>query len=383
MSSTPHVSRSRKLRGVAVAVVALALIAAAFSGEGAQATSTTVTVFGANRDTGVVDTDRDGAAEWNSYGPTNNGLNVGETSQDGWDLRYVVPFALTDSIRAGVANGATAKVRFRIWQVSNLGTRQLKVEALEGDLQGRADYARSGIAAASLTPIASLGGTAAEIDVTSLLRNVASPIVTFRFSLDAAGAVDGQKSYVNIATAESGRAENRPQLLVTIPEVAKPTAPTTAAPATVAPTTAPPKTAPPTTVAPTTAPTTAAPTTTTPTTKPSTTPSGWNLTFADEFNGSSLDTSKWNYDASTFGDGNREIECNDRATSTLRTASCGSSPKRASMCARTRRGRASSPTAVHGARRRSTPEGSSRKPKVDSRFAPGCRKERASGPPSG
>ena len=48
----------------------------------------------ANRDTGVVDTNRDGAAEWNSYGPTNNGLNVGETRADGIDLRYVVPFTL-------------------------------------------------------------------------------------------------------------------------------------------------------------------------------------------------------------------------------------------------------------------------------------------------
>ena len=251
MSSTPHVSRSRKIRGVAVAAVAVALIAAAFSGEGAQATGTTVTVFGANRDTGVVDTNRDGVAEWNSYGPTNNGLNVGETAQDGWDLRYVVPFALTDSVRAGVANGATAKLRFRIWQVLNLGARQLKVEALEGDLQGRADYTRTGIAAASLTPIASLGGTAAEVDVTSLLRNVASPIVTFRFSLDNPAAVDGQQSYINIATAESSRAENRPQLLVTIPDVAKPTAPTTAAPAAAAPTTAAPTT-PPTTKAPVT-----------------------------------------------------------------------------------------------------------------------------------
>ena len=185
MSSTPHVSRSRKIRGVAVAAVAVALIAAAFSGEGAQATGTTVTVFGAESDTGVVDTNHDGAAEWNSYGPTNNGLNVGETGQDGWDLRYVVPFTLTDSVRAGVENGATAKLRFRIWQVMNLGPRQLKVEALEGDLQGRADYARTGIVAASLTPIKTLGGTAAEVDVTSLLRNIASPIVTFRFSLDS------------------------------------------------------------------------------------------------------------------------------------------------------------------------------------------------------
>ena len=386
MSSTPHVSRSRKIRGVAVAAVAVALIAAAFSGEGAQATGTTVTVFGANRDTGVVDTNRDGAAEWNSYGPTNNGLNVGETAQDGWDLRYVVPFALTDSIRAGVANGATAKLRFRIWQVVNLGPRQLKVEALEGDLQGRADYTRTGIAAASLTPIASLGGTAAEVDVTSLLRNVASPIVTFRFSLDTPGAVDGQQSYVNIATAESGRAENRPQLLVTIPEVAKPTAPTTAAPATAAPTTAPPKTTPPTTAAPRRRhrPRRLRPQRRRRRPSRRRTASGWNLTFSDDFNGSSLDTSKWNYDASTFGDGNSEIECNrpsnvDVSDGIMRVVG----QEGHSTSARTRPGPASSRTAVRGARRRSTPAASSRRPKVDSRSAPGCRRVRASGRPSG
>ena len=46
----------------------------------------------------------------------------------------------------------------------------------------------------AMTPIATLGGTPAEIDVTSLLRNVARPIVTFRFSLDTPGPVDGQQS---------------------------------------------------------------------------------------------------------------------------------------------------------------------------------------------
>ena len=38
-------------------------------------------------------------------------------------------------------------------------------------------------------------------------------------------------------------------------------------------------------------------------------PSGWELSFSDEFNGSDLDTSKWNYEGSTFGDGNSEIAC--------------------------------------------------------------------------
>jgi hypothetical protein len=128
------VSRSRKVRGVAVAAVAVALIAAAFSGEGAQATGTTVTVFGANRDTGVVDTNRDGAAEWNSYGPTNNGLNVGNRARR-WDLRYVVPFALTDP-SAGVRTAQPPSSASGL-AGENLGARQLKVEALEGDLQGR------------------------------------------------------------------------------------------------------------------------------------------------------------------------------------------------------------------------------------------------------
>ena len=307
MSSTPHVSRSRKIRGVAVAALAVALIAAAFSGEGAQATGTTVTVFGSPSDTGVVDTNGDGAAEWNSYGPTNNGLAVGEQRADGFDLRYVVPFTLSDSVRAGLANGATAKLRFRIWQVSELGARQLKVDALEGDLQGRADYARTGIEAGAMTPIQTLGGTPAEMDVTDLLRNVSGPVVTFRFSLDTPGQVDGLRTFVNIATMESGRAENRPQLLVTIPDAVKPTAPTTATTATTA-TTKPPATAPPATTPPTTAKPPATVPATTPTT-PAPSTDGWKLTWADEFNGTSLDTSKWNYDGSTFGDGNKEIAC--------------------------------------------------------------------------
>jgi len=63
----------------------------------------------------------------------------------------------------------------------------------------------------------------------------------------------------------------------------------------------------------TTTPTTKPPVTTTPTTKaPPTTvpnPSGWDLAWSDEFNGSSLDGGKWGFDYSTFGDGNKELAC--------------------------------------------------------------------------
>jgi beta-glucanase (GH16 family) len=68
----------------------------------------------------------------------------------------------------------------------------------------------------------------------------------------------------------------------------KVTTTTTAAPVT----TAPPTTAPP------------APTTTTPTA-----PAGWKLVGGDEFNGSTLATSKWKPYHNTYGEGNKELAC--------------------------------------------------------------------------
>ncbi|HWJ96762.1 MAG TPA: family 16 glycosylhydrolase, partial [Acidimicrobiales bacterium] len=69
------------------------------------------------------------------------------------------------------------------------------------------------------------------------------------------------------------------------------------------------------TVAPTT--TTAPPTTTTTTTAPASTtttavpaPSGWKLVGGDEFNDSTLDTSKWKPYHNNYGAGNLELECN-------------------------------------------------------------------------
>ena len=56
----------------------------------------------------------------------------------------------------------------------------------------------------------------------------------------------------------------------------------------------------------TTKPTTNAPTTNAPT---SNAPAGYRLVGGDEFNGTSLDTSKWSAYHNTYGDGNNELAC--------------------------------------------------------------------------
>lgn len=129
------------------------------------------------------------------------------------------------------------------------------------------------------------------------------------------------------ASAENANATMRPRLVVeyrtdgtqptpttpststpstTAPSTTKPsttapstTAPSTTKPTTTAPTTTAPTTSTPSTSAPsTTEPSTSAPTTTTPTTSaPSTTtpaPDGWKLAWADEFDGTAVDATKWN-----------------------------------------------------------------------------------------
>ncbi len=78
---------------------------------------------------------------------------------------------------------------------------------------------------------------------------------------------------------------------------AAPTPTTTAAPA-------------PTTTAAPAPTTTAAPTTTTTAAPAPTGPAGWKLVGGDEFNGSSLDGSKWQTYHNNYGSGNVELECN-------------------------------------------------------------------------
>lgn len=93
------------------------------------------------------------------------------------------------------------------------------------------------------------------------------------------------------ASRENAKADLQPELRLAYETSAKPSAPTTALPPpTTAP--APPPSTKPTTKPPTTAPTTTPPTTTKP---PTSAPSdGWKLVWSDDFNGESVDRSKWN-----------------------------------------------------------------------------------------
>ena len=136
-------------------MLATALVAATLSGEGAQAANTTAVIYGASADTGVLDTNGDGRADWAGYGAQSNSLSVGEQRGDGMNLKYFVPFALDASVRAAIAGGATVKLRFLVWNVEHLGLgkRKFVVHALSGGLQGLADFTRAGVEVGRFTPV--------------------------------------------------------------------------------------------------------------------------------------------------------------------------------------------------------------------------------------
>ena len=96
------------------------------------------------------------------------------------------------------------------------------VEVVDGDLQGREDFTRPGVEVGRLTPTHADGGTAVEMDVSEQLQNVQSTVATVRFRLEPPGVADGQRSFVNIATMETGSDENKPQLLISLPEANRP-----------------------------------------------------------------------------------------------------------------------------------------------------------------
>jgi beta-glucanase (GH16 family) len=140
--------------------------------------------------------------------------------------------------------------------------------------------------------------------VTRLVRAMTSPgTLTLRLRLNRPATKDGVRTRVTVATSESLRAENRPVLVVRSRHVAAagrpPTTSTSTAPPAPTPTTRP-----------------APPPITTP--APATPPAG--QIFGDEFNGSTLDLSKWrpNWlagtdDAITKPVNSAELSCYDPA----------------------------------------------------------------------
>jgi beta-glucanase (GH16 family) len=297
--------RARVIAILAVVAVLGAVLVEVLPHAGADARSWKIVAT--NDDAGAVDLNRDGLAEYAPYGDTNAGLAVGEQPRDGADLRLFVPFSVPKAAVDAVKAGGTATVNLRVWEVNNLGPRKLVVEAYNvGTVASKSAYNRT-----DLTPIATLQPVEGRLglDLTEMVGSMTGGgRLTLRFRTDQLNAVDGKSTNVNIATSESRQADNRPTLTVTASSDPVVTPPPTV------PTTTPPVEEPPTTTTTTPPPPVTAPVIPPPSSvqPPAAITGGanWPLQFSDEFDGTGIDSSKWNVaNNSNYGVGNNEIEC--------------------------------------------------------------------------
>jgi hypothetical protein len=241
------------------------------------------TVVAARTDTGVVDINRDGRADKGSYGATNRALSVGEQGGDGYNLRYLAPFQVSAATRSAVRAGSRARLAFTVWRANALGDRRLVITALPGDRRGTADFSRAGVKVYRERP--KVGRMT--VDVTAAVRAIKTSTITFRFATDVAPARgDRRSSQINIATADD-RSGRRPKLRLIGNVTSAPNPKPTPAPR--------PKPRP----------------------VPRTAPAGMSVVFADEFNGSTLNTRVWKPYHSTYGDGNHELQCHTPRNVTL------------------------------------------------------------------
>ncbi len=326
MPSTPRTPRWKHPRrdAIVAGVAALALVAGGVQLlPSAGADEVVVRQVSNSTDSGSVDLNRDGKAEYASYGVTNSALSVGEQPRDGSDLRLLLPFTVSSTALDAVKGGGSANVSMRVWRADNLGGRKIVLDALTG--AGRIttlDYSRAGTSLATLTP----GEGKLAVDVTSALKAMSAPgIFTVRIRLDQlAPQTGGRLTQVNIATSEARRSVDRPVLSVSSTGSAAPARPVVTVPTTEAP----PVTVPP--IPPPTIPT--VPTTTPPPVDPTDPPvvgsgqppalvtggAAWKTVFDDEFDGSSVDGSNWNVqDNSNYGSGNNEDQCYKAANTTV------------------------------------------------------------------
>jgi beta-glucanase (GH16 family) len=265
-------------------VVALALVAVAAVQllPKSDAEGLTFTQYASSRDSGAVDLNRDGAADYALYGLNNQGLSVGEQPSDGSDLRVFFPFWVSDEMITAVKNGGSAAVLLRVGRVSNLGSRQLVLEAYTGGTVGqKPDYDRSVTTLASVTPVVGRIG----VDVTDLVRSMDSEDrVSLRLRLSSPAPTGGSLTQVNVAMSETKDKANRPVLIVVGASVTPQTTPTTTTPTTTTPTT----TAPPPETTPTTAPSAAG--------QPPASVTGgaaWAVVFEDDFDQAAATAAKW------------------------------------------------------------------------------------------
>lgn len=289
----------RRIRPIAI-VAAIGLAAGVLQLLPAGADGTVITQVARATDAGAVDVNRDGIVDQASYGVARRSLSVGEQARDGSDLRLILPFAVSANALGAVRQGGSANVSMRVRRLANVAKQTLVIDAYtNGPTATITSYSRSATRVAALTPIR---GRMA-VDVSRLLRSMTKPgTLTVRLRLDRPARKDGALTQVNVATSESRQPDYRPVLSVSSPR----TTPTTRArvPSN------PPTTRP---ASPTTQPAPPPPT-------PPTSPPASTQLFGDEFNGTSLDRSKWrpNWlagtdDAITKPVNSAELSCYDPA----------------------------------------------------------------------
>jgi beta-glucanase (GH16 family) len=306
--------RTRLIAGIAAAGLAAGVFQLLPS---AGAEGIVVTQVASNADAGAVDVNRDGTADYGSYGATNAGLSVGEQPRDGTDLRLFLPFTVSGTALEAMRQGGKANVSMRVWRATNVTTQKVVIDAYtNGTTAAITDYHRAATPLVTLLPIE---GRVA-VDVSKVLRTMTAPgTVTLRLRLDRLAPVDRAVTQVNVATSEARRASDRPVLTVSSPNASAPLpAPTTPSiPSPPAPIPSPPAPVPdppaPIPNPPTPVPPSAG--------QPPTLVTGgtaWRTIFNDDFSGSAVDSSRWNVqNNSNFGTGNNEDQCYRSANTTV------------------------------------------------------------------
>jgi beta-glucanase (GH16 family) len=231
------------------------------------------------------------AAALSGLGAGARSVAVGESPRDGSDTRLLLPFKVSASALDAVHDGGSANVAMRIWRVSHLGSQKLEIDAYRNGTMTQSAYARRATRLATITPVR--GRTA--VDVTGVVRPMTRPgTLIVRVGLASPAPADGARALVDVATSGSRNSANRPVLTVSL--LGAPS--TTPAPSIVPTTPTTPPTsqpAPPPTVAPA--------------------PPATNEIFRDDFDGSTLDTSKWrpNWLAGTDGAVTKPVNSNEQS----------------------------------------------------------------------
>jgi beta-glucanase (GH16 family) len=266
--------RHRTVRRALAAVVTLGLAFGAVQVlSPADADSTVLRQVSSASDAGVLDRNGDGIGDVAPYGLRRGSLPVGRLAGGAGDVRVVLPFRVTKAAVDAMDRGGKANVSVRVWRVDHLGARRLTIDSVSTTSAVTASaFSKQSSRVARLAPVEGRVG----VDVSSAVRAMSKAgTLTLRLRVDGGAGRTGRPPQVAVALSEARNPSNRPVLTVT----------TTGGATT---TTKPPATTPPP-KPPTTPPTTAAP----PTTTPPTAPPSSDEVFRDDFNGTSLDLSKW------------------------------------------------------------------------------------------